>query len=194
MLSGNANDNLKMQGWLMHSAGLGCLCVLMVLIFSFIYRPLNVQLDRNRGLQNSVMKFINSSRHINREHERLTTELTRQQESWSTVLTKIPEYPQEANYLAQVTQLAEKSQLQISNFSPGASHDTETLKERDVRILLSGRYESICHFLDGMKKLSRISNIQQLSIGASSDPKQINVCSVILSIRIAYDYRDQESL
>lgn len=80
----------------------------------------------------------------------------------------------------------------MSNFSPGASHDTETLKERDVRILLSGRYESICHFLDGMKKLSRISNIQQLSIGASSDPKQINVCSVILSIRIAYDYQDQE--
>ena len=76
----------------------------------------------------------------------------------------IPNEPEESRFLAQLSALADESQLSIQNFRPGPPEDTHNVKRIRVQLSGAGSYECICTFMDGLQALPRLTHVSRLTI------------------------------
>lgn len=190
MFKEKLKHDIQFIGWCMHGLGLFLLCAVLLLIVIFVNRPLDEQKKRNQHQAKRVIKFIQTSKNVNSQHEELTTQLKQQQADWKQILSQMPATPEESDYLAKLTTLVEKSNLLMSNFNPGTSHDYENLKERDISLLLTGTYSNLCQFLDDMSRMPRITNIQHLKIDAPNQNHDDGIYQINLKIKMAYAFQD----
>jgi len=80
------------------------------------------------------------------------------------VTALIPHNPEESLFLAQLSMLADDSALTIKNFRPGPPEENDRVQRIRVRLTGDGSYEGVCAFLDGLRSLSRLTNVSRLEI------------------------------
>ena len=84
----------------------------------------------------------------------------------------------DAEFLAQLSQLANDVDLSIKSYSPGEFTD----RGLDVQLTASGTYPNVCRFLDGLETIPFLCEVPQCSIAA---PQQVGeACALELSIRL----------
>lgn len=84
----------------------------------------------------------------------------------TNVRERIPDGPNETQFLQQVTEAAESTNVIIRAYNRGRIEELATHCQLEVRIVGEGRYEPICRFIDELSKLSRITSVEHMKIEA----------------------------
>ena len=101
--------------------------------------------------------------------------------------TRVPDKPQEAEFLADVSRLANELGLTIRDYQPGAALSEPSHTELQVDLVCSGNYASICGFLDRLSKLPRYSSVARLQVDADGKSPE---CSAKMSVILYYGVQE----
>ncbi|MFN0195858.1 MAG: type 4a pilus biogenesis protein PilO [Planctomycetaceae bacterium] len=172
----------------LHGLGLLVTIGLVVLAIGVVGTPMD---RRQTQLQAQIVNLesLLGERHVvERMNESLQSDVDRRVGEWDGLLSRIPLEPQESDFLAALTELAGKSQLNVEFFSPGVTHSREKFQEMDVELQATGNYSSICQFLNGLNTMPRICNISKLEINSLAQiPGHY---TVQISLRILFKFDD----
>jgi len=194
MLKDFSKYDPKVIGWGMHALGLFLCVSFFIVVWSMVLNPLKQEISQSRRMSQAVTGFLKNSIEIKQRNKQLTDDLKLAREEWKSTLAQIPVTAQESAYLAELTQQVQASNLTLNDFKLGASHQNETIKERDLNVTLSGDYVGLCHFLNEIDELSRITNVQQLRVTPPSPDYPDAMYQINLNLRMAYAYQEQKSL
>jgi len=166
---------LRLTGWLLHGAGVLSLAAGAVTCHVV---TANVYLQRRNANDAEAARLagvLETSRETYQEHRRLSGELAQLERNAETMRLRIPDQPQEAEFLRQVTQTANATQLRILNYERKSVIIGKTHAEFDIRLNCCGAYDSICKFLDRLGQLPRVTVVKKLNILARDNPERYPV-------------------
>jgi Tfp pilus assembly protein PilO len=98
------------------------------------------------------------------EHAKFRQQLDKAKQDEAAIQKRIPSEPQEAVFLAQVSQAADTVELQIKDYRPGVISPGKTWSTLRVELTCEGSYLGICTFLDSLQDLPRYSTVARLEI------------------------------
>lgn len=167
----NPNRRLRLLGLSLHGLG-GLAAVTIALLAEFLaYRPLDAQVAAHVRRTEELQVLLREEQQCRREHARLGKDLSVAGEQAEILKKRIPDEPREADFLAQVSELADESGLRIQDYRPGVVTPRHLYSTMRVDLICEGDYESICKFLDGLSALPRHSTMVRLEIDSTIDKK-----------------------
>jgi Tfp pilus assembly protein PilO len=163
------DQRMRRLGLALHVGGLLMVIASVCLVQCLIYQPLASA--RAEGLERSVQldALLGGSRQIRLGHEKLKQSLAEAREREAALLSRIPEAPREAEFLAHLSGLANEVKLRLRDYRPGETRAKGDHWEMEIGIACEGSYESICRFLDGLTSLPRLTNLSRLEINTQED-------------------------
>jgi type IV pilus assembly protein PilO len=90
------------------------------------------------------------------------------------LLRILPARRKSADLLRRIRSLAEQGDLTLKRFTPGQLSDRDFYSEWPIEIEVEGGYHSLALFFDKIGRYSRIVNVENLNIDASSNTKGPN--------------------
>jgi Tfp pilus assembly protein PilO len=175
MQTTEADRNLKFLRWVINGAG--CLVLfagLAVAQFAF-FAALDAQTDACADRARHLKQLLTRSAEVRAEHHRLTLLNHEADARARAILQRIPDEPQEAEFLSQVTQLAQQVSLQIIDYRPAAALESDTCWHLEVQLACRGTYASLCRFLDGLNHLERFTNLARLDVASDGQSTEYAV-------------------
>lgn len=112
--------------------------------------------------------LIQQTSKITQTRRQLERQLAEKEKATADLLKRIPVSPQESEFLAQVSHLANETGLEIVDYHPGAVEPLETHHEMEVKISARGDYPAVCRFLNESSEMPRLCRLIQLTIGSES--------------------------
>lgn len=190
-MSSNSNQNeLKWMDLSINGLGILFVSALGFGIYYLAICPLVTQADYLENQATSVESFLENSEPLEQENQQLIQQVSMQTEQWDRLKQQIPKTPDASKFLSELTQLSNENDLKISNFSPGASRSTETCKQLQIQLSIKGTYLNLCHFISGLKSLSRVTTIENLDVTTPNQNNSDGIYSFSLNIQLAYDYQE----
>ncbi|MEX0818122.1 MAG: type 4a pilus biogenesis protein PilO [Pirellulaceae bacterium] len=164
-MSADSNDRtLRLLGWLFHLGGLVPI-ILGACLYHFVITSLLTRQQSDHAAEIAHLEtLLETARDTGREFARLQAELARLEASAEAARQRIPEMPQESEYLAQISQAANETGLAIQNFNRGAVTEFATHSQLQIRLTGQGDYASICGFLDEITTFSRVATVTQMNL------------------------------
>ena len=155
---------LARYGRCLHVAGL----VIAVVLFAVVYVPALGALwhteTRITGQIDAATRLLDSADALREEHGKLLERQAETQIRTAQLMARIPDAPQESEFLAHIARLAQQSSLSIRNFRPVATRARDRDSEVEVHLSAEGRYEGLCRFLAGLETLPRLCSVTRLSV------------------------------
>ncbi len=74
----------------------------------------------------------------------------------------------ETEFLAQLSELAAATDLKIHELRPGDEVDQKTHRELPIYLTGETSYDSLCHFLAGLEKVDRLTQLTALQVNAGT--------------------------
>ena len=152
-----------------HLVGLGCLvCVLSGFYFG-VFKSIQAGRD-SAGMRVEIFKAkLTEASSIRTRYTASQGELERLQESVSEVKQKVPDSPNEGEFLANVSKLASQHEIQIEDFRRLDSQLETDTPHITIFIEGQGSHQGICNFLESIHHLPRIALLTQLTIDPTID-------------------------
>ena len=146
-----------------------CIVLFMNIAFYFyLYTPQReeiIELNHQLSLQEQQIKVVESF--IDKHPD-----ITAYDKELSAKLNKIdkmmPENPDVSGFIDEISKLADKSSVKITNISPGKFVDKSNYRELAIELKISGDYFSILNFLkelDGLDRLTSVATVKTLAKG-----------------------------
>lgn len=164
-----------------HSVGVAVLIGGGVLAYYFAFRPLA------EAKADIVKRQVHSQELLDQgpSIEKRFLDLEERVEDLAVALDesadRVPATPEEAEFLAQVAQLAQMSELVIVDYRAGEVLTKEMHQEMTLALSTTGTYASICLFLEHLNKLPRLCRVAEVKVG--TDQKgEIYPCEMTLTI------------
>jgi Tfp pilus assembly protein PilO len=169
-MSTDSNDRkLMVLGWLFHLGGLVTL-VLAACAYQFVISGLITRQESDNAEEiESLEILLETERDTSVEFANLKAELARLETSAEAARQRIPETPQESEFLAQISEAARDKGLAINNFTRGAVTVLETHSQLQIRLTGEGDYASICGFFETMASFSRVATVSQMNLSVPAD-------------------------
>lgn len=169
-MAADSNDRkLMMLGWLFHLGGLVTL-VLGACAYQFIVSGLITRQQSDNEVEIVRLEtLLETERDAGREFSLLQAELARLEASAEAARQRIPETPQESEFLAQISEAANEKGLSIKNFSRGDVTVLPTHSQLQIRLTGEGDYASICGFFEQMATFSRVATVSQMNLAIPQD-------------------------
>jgi len=122
--------------------------------------------------------LLSDEGHLRAEHTKLSQQVDKAKKDEAAIQRRIPPEPQEAVFLAQVSQAADAVELQVKDYRPGAMSVGKTWSTLRVELTCEGSYLAICMFLDSLQQLPRYSTVARLEIdqGTSAEHYLAKLC------------------
>jgi Tfp pilus assembly protein PilO len=182
---------LKLLGIGLHA--LGTLVVLAIVLFTafVVYSPIDHRVAEYAGRTKELKRLLGGEAQVHAKHTRLSKELAAARKQAIELNSRIPDEPREADFLAQVSQLADQVGLQIQDYRPGTVTSEQNYSTMQVELICQGDYASICSFVDRLAELPRFSTVVQLQIEGKDEQKQY---SAKLSLKLYYAVEGQAAL
>lgn len=167
MFTLDRETKLRMSGWLVHLVG-----VTSVLGGFALYHLVVAALILHEQQQIAIEtadkeRYVARKDIVHEEFDQYTARLTELMNNAETMRQRIPEQPQEAEFLKQVSQVADEHGVKIIKYDRGSLQRKGTHCEFDVRLSCEGNYPAICAFLDRLARLSRVTTVQSLTLTSS---------------------------
>ncbi len=167
-MSADSNDRkLMVLGWLFHLGGLVTLmlgaCAYQFVISGLITR----QRSGNAAEITRLETLLETDRNAGRELFHLQEALRGLEASAEAARQRIPETPEESEFLAQISAAATEKGLSISNFTRGSVTVLDTHSQLQIRLTGEGDYASICGFFETMATFSRVATVSQMNLSIS---------------------------
>lgn len=128
------------------------------------YLPMSLQKGVYEKQAAEGVAFLDRKPAIHARHTRLTEQLAASEALLANLLARIPDEPQESEFLAQLVQLAQESGLATKEFRPGETTKEGKLGQVEIQFSASGTYEQICRFLAGLQSMPRFCRVNSLKV------------------------------
>ena len=183
MNQADPNRRLQRMRWWLHGAGLLVALVILLAAEFFVFRPIDRRADVCTQRVDKLRDLIEDEGRVRREHTRAVDELQAARDLAAMLNKRIPDEPSEADFLAQVSQLANEHSLKIQDYRPGAITTKDSCSALSVELICEGDYASLCSFLAGLSSLPRHATVALLEI--DSDGRKATY-SVKLSLELYF--------
>jgi Tfp pilus assembly protein PilO len=171
-----SNDRqLRITSRCLQAAGLAVALGIWGLLIGLAYLPLAAAEDEAASQLQSTQLFLASTKKIHAEHERLLHEFGVLDKQRASIMARIPDGPQEADFLAQITTTAHDCGLQMQEYRTGAVSSHPRFQELEVALNLSGDYPGLCKFLDRLHQLPRFCLLSDLNIDSEAGAEQLPI-------------------
>ena len=165
MFFANHNSNLKAVEWVLHSTLFGVL--LAGLFFAQSYWQTTLQVDQAelRREIRQIKKKLNNAEQIVSEHQRLKEMKQAIEDRAEIVRDRIPEQPNEGEFLRQTTSAARECGITITEYLRRGIETHDDHSRLMIHISLKGAFANLCRFVDQLERLPRISKVSRLKVG-----------------------------
>ncbi len=163
-MSTDNEAKLKLYGRAMHAAGIAvCLATCLVTYF-FVFRPIVEAANDSAAGSEQLQQLLRSAPRVRTEFAETNHLATEAGRRAAEAEQKLPAQPHEADFLAEISNLAHETGLRIQDYRPGAIKSANSCSQMEIGVVGQGTYESICRFLDGLTRLPRLSTLSRLEI------------------------------
>lgn len=156
--------------WLAHGVGLAVLVGGGLLVYWIGWGPLQSQCQAESRRIEELERLKSRAATIQRTHSALQAELASLEARAAAVRRQVPELPQEAELLTQLTRNEGDEGLKIRDYRRSGVTVRDTHAELRVVLKGVGDYRSLCAFVDGLEKLDRLVVVE--SFGVREDPRE----------------------
>lgn len=160
---------LRQFGLALHGVGL----LVTLGIVASLYAIGSVSFDaRSRETATTIAakrQFLDSAGPITKSYEELKQQLQNEETRLSELFERIPQHPQESDFLAQLAKLARQSNVTIRQFSRGEATKEATYSGMEVQLTAQASHASVCRFLSGLADLRRLCHVRKLSISSGGE-------------------------
>lgn len=163
------------------------LVVCGLVTFYVLHSPPAGQLEVDHGQQLPASSAGDELPEVRSALRQADKELKRGQAYARELRERIPEGPNEAEFLKQLSRAAEASGLRIQDYRRGNSAVKESYSSLRINLTCSARYVELCRFLEQLDELPRILTIEKLTISTPDDGDQYPV-----DLRLSVYFRGQQ--
>lgn len=158
------------------------LCALVLVLvggfFYFLYIPKQEELASLEKKDQQLQTRLIEDRRIAADLPRFRAEYEKMQEQLTDALTELPNEREIPTLLTSVASLARDNGLDVLRFKPGSEQRKGFYAEVPVELKLQGSYHDAAMFFQAVSNLSRIVNINNLSMGNAKTGEGRTVLSV----------------
>jgi Tfp pilus assembly protein PilO len=165
--------NLALKG-LARKLNLGGACVAGIVLLACVWLVLGPLTRASVETASRLATFtalVRDEGHLRAEHGHLRRQLEAARQQEAALKKRIPDGPQEADFLLQISHAAAEVGLQITDYRPGVMTAGKSCSAMRVELSCEGNYRSICRLLNRLRELPRHSTVARLDVNAdgSSD-------------------------
>ncbi len=184
-MQGNRNQKRRTAlGWSLHAAGLAVTAAILAASVLLVFVPSHrtrIRLDEQLA---ATSDFLNTAGDVKSRNEELTRQLSERESHLDQLMSRLPESPNESDFLAELTGLAQQTHLTIRDYRPGAPKEEKNYNYVEIALSGNATYESLCRFLKGLQSLSRVSRVTKLDI--SNPDQSADEYAINMSLRIYF--------
>lgn len=185
MLNNETERRLKQHGWLIHAAGLGVTVTSVAAVFVFVFASADTRSRELARESATLQDVINRREDIIKTNRRLNRELKQVRQQIETLDAQVPQSPRESDFLAQLSELARKSHLEIRDYQPGVARTAKQASELEISLSIEGTYLSLCEFFDGLQSIPRLCRFHNLTIRTPAK-EDSNTLSADMSLKLYF--------
>ena len=152
------------MGRLLHYSGLLMAVVCDAVAYELVVMPAKEKLGKQEMRINELRELLKNGPSAQRQHKQLSERIAAVQDRITALQLRVPEGPDEALFLKQVSEIAEQEDFTVSNFRPQKPLAREGYSEVQIAITGGGSYASICKFLDQLASSQRLAKVKDLEI------------------------------
>lgn len=181
----------RRTGWakrLSDVVGLVAIAAGTAVLYHTVWGPLRAECREELVQVSAITASLASADKIRSQYDQLKQTVDSLEHNLATVRRAVPQSPEEAELLRQLSEQAVRFDVQITDFRRELAADATT--HAQVRFVLKGAgpYPGICRFLDGIDQLQRLVAIESLQIKQEGRAEQDNSdsCSLDLTLLAFY--------
>lgn len=147
--------------------------VVTIALYAAIVLPIHAETARIHSEAAACKDLIQTTSQITVERQRLERQLADKQQILANLQRRIPPAPHEAEFLAQVCELAHRVGVEVTDYHPGAVQQRETYQELEVKFSGRGDYEAVCRFLHQTEEIPRLCRLVHFDLNAGEGDKPL---------------------
>ncbi|MBC8868839.1 MAG: type 4a pilus biogenesis protein PilO [Planctomycetes bacterium] len=152
------------------AAGVFGILAIFALAIGIGYLPMHRQRDSIEESILTDMDFLAAESEIETRHARLKECLTESENLLADLQARVPDEPNESEFLGQLAKLAEESGVELGEYQPGATHEEGKFGKLEIHFMATGTYDQICRFVHGLDDMPRFFRVSSLEV-ALEDPQ-----------------------
>ena len=181
--------NLQWAGRFFHVLGLAATLGTVAAAVELVYLPMEAESARLTVESLDESAFLKTVEHINQHNSRLKQELSDLESQLARLNEKIPDAPQEADFLAQLAAAADKTHIEIHDYRPAGVSHKQRHSELVIHVSANGAYTGLCQFLEHIENLPRLCHVTALDVDAEKTVAEPYSFQLTLRVFFAPDRR-----
>lgn len=166
---GSSSKTEWQQQLLVQLLGAAVLAVIGSLFYGWGYQSLARERAAVVAQTEALENFVALRSKIDLQNREAEEKVALRRGRLDDLLARIPELPQETEFLAQLSKLSRLSDFSIRQFTPGPLVQQENHAHVDINVLADASYESLCTFFDGLMRLPRLCQVTDFEVRAVKD-------------------------
>jgi Tfp pilus assembly protein PilO len=184
MINRTAKKQLTLVVW--GTNLLGVLAALAVIVSAYhAHVWLGCEREVFEGRQRDDMALLARAKQVQADRESAAKQLATFKEQLADLKSRLPSSPKEAEFLAQLSQLAEHSGVRLRNFRPGQVANAGSVNTCDVQLSLVGPFASICKMFDSLADVPRFLSVARVTLAGPQSAGDACVADVSISLCFA---------
>jgi len=156
-------------GRLLHYAGLLVTVVTTAVGYSYLHAPAVREISETSARIDDLLLSVKNAPVMREQHQVESEKLNKVTDRIANLQRRVPREASHVEFLKQVTQIAAAGHLMIKGFQPGKPEIKAGYSEMQVKLSGQGSFSSVCTFLDGLTKLTRLSKVKDLTLSAADE-------------------------
>lgn len=178
------HDELTQYHWGLHAAGLVLCGLILGGAYAGVLGKLRVMDEGVKADVDNLQAFLDQKDNFHADHRQARSRLAQQEGRLEELLQRIPDAPQESEFLAQLSKLGLAAGMDIRQFSPGDATSLGEHSMLEVELVAESSYPGLCRFLEGLQSLPRLCQVAALDIQVA-DPSTLRY-PVKITLRIFF--------
>ena len=158
----------------------GILVVITALYFHSFFSPKQEELKVLKGDLNKLVKELNESKTITRDHQKFKDQIAKLNEELRNALTQLPNEKEIPEILKNIASLGKESNLEFTLFRPKAEEPQQFYAKVPIELTVLGSYHNTGIFFDKVSKLPRIINVVDFNITRAKDVKGMGETDILI--------------
>jgi Tfp pilus assembly protein PilO len=172
-------------GFFVHFAGGLLVLSSLGAAFALQYAPTkSATKNANTGI-GEIEQALRKAPVVHREYTRLSGDLHQMEERLAKIRRRVPRQAGESEFLETLARTAKDDGMVISNLSTSPPRQLSGYSQRDLTIVGTASYPSLCRFVDRISGFPRLAKIVGLEVQADASGKE--EYPVTITVAIYYD-------
>jgi len=174
------DEQTRRFGRLLHYAGVLLTVICASTGYSFLHAPAVHEIAETSAKIDELLQSVRNGPVMRQQHQIESEKLRTVKTRIANLQQRVPPEPDGGEFLNEVTKLAADGHVSIKDFHPEKSETKAGYAEMQVTLRGQGSFASICHFIDQLSKLTRLSKIKDLNLTAGDDSTEYPMTATLV--------------